>query len=404
MAIYGYVAINRIGKEVKGSIEADDAQEAMLKLRGQTLTVVSLTEQNILTRDLDIQIGGYPKARDLSVMCRQFVSMTKAGVTMIETLQMLYEQTENKRLKDALKEVRMDIEKGEALASALAEHPKVFPKLMVSMVAAGEASGNLDIALERVAKQLDRTGKTQGLVKKAMIYPIMVFLVAIVITVVMLVVVIPSYESMFADLGTDLPGITVMYVNLSKALRQYWFIIIPAVAAIVTALVMFGKTATGKHLYGKIVLKIPVIKDLVIKSASSQIARTMSTLMGSGVLLVDAAGMTADTMSNVWFEDAMRDAQKQISMGVPLSRPIEESGLFPPMVYHMIRIGEESGNTEEMLEKLADYYDEEVEMAVQSLIAAMEPMIIIVLAAIVGSLVAACMAPMLSMYDALDKL
>lgn len=404
MAIYGYLAINRIGKEVKGSIEAEDSQEAMLKLRGQTLTVVSLKEQSILTRDLDVQIGGYPKARDLSVMCRQFVSMTKAGVTIIETLRMLYEQTENKRLKDALREVRMDIEKGESLASAMEEHPKVFSKLMVSMVAAGEASGNLDIAMERVAKQLDRSSKTQGLVKKAMIYPIVVFIVAIVITVVMLVVVIPSYEKMFVDLGASLPAITVMYVNLSKALRHYWYIILPAVIAVIVGLVMFGKTDTGKHLYGKIVLKIPVIKDLVIKSSASQISRTMSTLMGSGVLLVDAAGMTADTLGNVWFEEAMRDAQQQLAMGVPLSRPLEEAGLFPPMVYHMVRIGEESGNTEEMLEKLADYYDEEVEMAVQSLIAAMEPMIIIVLAVIVGSLVAACMAPMVTMYEVLDKL
>ena len=404
MAIYGYLAINRIGKEVKGSIEAENSQEAMIKLRGQTLTVVSLKEQSILTKDLDIQIGGYPKARDLSVMCRQFVSMTKAGVTIIETLRMLYEQTENKRLKDALREVRMDIEKGESLASAMEEHPEVFSKLMVSMVAAGEASGNLDIAMERVAKQLDRSSKTKGLVKKAMIYPVVVFIVAIVITVVMLVLVIPGYENMFRDLGANLPMITIVYVNLSKAIRYYWYLIIPIVISVIAGLIVFGKTDTGKHLYGKIVLKIPIIKNLVVKSAASQIARTMSTLMGSGVLLVDAAGMTADTMSNVWFEEAMRDAQQQLALGVPLSRPLEESGLFPPMVYHMVRIGEESGNTEEMLEKLADYYDEEVELAVQSLIAAMEPMIIIVLAVIVGSLVAACMAPMVTMYEVLDKL
>lgn len=404
MAIYGYLAINRIGKEVKGSIEAEDSKEAMLKLKGQTLTVVSLKEQSILTRDLEVQIGGYPKARDLSVMCRQFVSMTKAGVNIIEALRLLYEQTENKRLKEAIKDVRMDIEKGESLASAMEEHPEVFSKLMVSMVAAGEASGNLDIAMERVAKQLDRSSKTQGLVKKAMIYPIVVFIVAIVITVVMLVLVIPGYENMFRDLGANLPMITIVYVNLSKAIRYYWYLILPVVIAVIVGLITFGKTATGKHVYGKMVLKIPVIKDLITKSAASQIARTMSTLMGSGVLLVEAAGMTADTMRNVWFEEAMRDAQQQLALGVPLSRPLEESGLFPPMVYHMVRIGEESGNTENMLEKLADYYDEEVELAVQSFIAAMEPMIIIVLAAIVGSLIAACMAPMVTMYEVLDRL
>lgn len=404
MSQFSYEAINKLGKEVKGSVEASTEADVIYKLKQQGLTVVNVKPQGLLTQDINIQIGGYPTARDLSVMCRQFVSMNKAGVTILETLRMLYEQTENKRLKDAIREVRIGIEKGDTLAQALGDHPKIFPELMVNMVAAGEASGTLHVALERVSIQLEKSNKTQALIKKAMIYPIAVFLVAIVVTVVMLVVVIPSYETMFADLGTELPGITKFYVSLSKMLINYWFIIVPIVAGIIGGIMAFAKTQVGKHVFGKLALKLPIVKNLIIKSASSQMARTLGTLLGSGVTLVEATAIVSDIMSNVYFKEAMKDASDQVSIGMPLSRPLEDCRLFPPMVYHMLRIGEESGNTEEMLDKLADYYDEEVEMAVQALMAAMEPMIIVVLAVVVGGLVGACMAPMLSMYTALDTM
>ncbi|MBQ2116251.1 MAG: type II secretion system F family protein [Lachnospiraceae bacterium] len=404
MSQFSYEAINKLGKEVKGSVEASTEADVIYKLKQQGLTVVNVKPQSLLTQDINIQIGGYPTARDLSVMCRQFVSMNKAGVTILETLRMLYEQTENKRLKEAIREVRIGIEKGDTLAQALGDHPKIFPELMVNMVAAGEASGTLHVALERVSIQLEKSNKTQALIKKAMIYPIAVFLVAIVVTVVMLVVVIPSYETMFADLGTELPGITKFYVSLSKMLINYWFIIVPIVAGIIGGIITFAKTQAGKHVFGKLALKLPIVKNLIIKSASSQMARTLGTLLGSGVTLVEATAIVSDIMSNVYFKEAMKDASDQVSIGMPLSRPLEDCRLFPPMVYHMLRIGEESGNTEEMLDKLADYYDEEVEMAVQALMAAMEPMIIVVLAVVVGGLVGACMAPMLSMYTALDTM
>lgn len=404
MAKFGYEAINKVGTEVKGTIEAESKKEAASKLKGQGLIVVSVKEQSFLTQDINIQIGGYPTPRDLSVMCRQFVSMNKAGVTILDTLRMLYEQTENKRLKDALKEVRVSIEKGDTLAQAFADHPKVFPDLMVNMVAAGEASGTLHIAMERVSVQLERSSKTQAMVKKAMIYPIAVLCVAIVVTIVMLVVVIPSYESMFADLGTELPAITKFYVAMSNVIKNYWFIIVPVIAAIAAGIAAFAKTDAGKHFFGKLALTVPIFKNMTIKSASSQMARTLGTLIGSGVSMVEATQIVSGIMKNVYFKEALKEASDQVSIGMPLSRPLEECGLFPPMVYHMLRIGEESGSTEEMLDKLADYYDEEVEMAVQSMTAAMEPMIIVVLAVVVGGLVAACMAPMLTMYTALDTM
>lgn len=404
MATYGYRAITKAGKEVKGSVEADNKDLAMAELRRQELTIIDLGEQSFLTKDIDIQIGGWPKARDLSVMCRQFVSMTKAGVSILDSLKMLCEQTENKRLQDALKEVRISVEKGETLATSMAEHPKIFPGIMVNMVAAGEASGSLEIAMERVATQLERSHKTQAMVKKAMIYPIAVCLVAVIVTIVMLVVVIPNYEDMFSQLGTQLPWITMMYVNLSHAIINYWFVIIPVLIALVVGIRYFAKTDLGKHVFGKMALKMPLIGKMTTKSASSMMARTMSTLLGAGVPLIEAVDIVSGVMSNVYFKEAMEDAKEEITIGMPLSRPLQESGLFPPMVYQMIRIGEESGNTEEMLDKLADYYDEEVEMSVQSLMAAMEPLIIIVLAVVVGGLIAACMMPMMQMYTALDSL
>lgn len=404
MAAWGFVAIDKSGKEIKGSKEADSEEQVLRELRAQGLIVLDVTEQNALTKDISIDIGGKPKARDLSVFCRQFASITRAGVTIIEALRMLAEATENKKMQKALMNVRADVEKGETFADSLAKHPAVFPELLVQMARAGESSGSLETSMERMALQFEKSAKTRALVKKAMIYPIVVMIVAIAVVIVMLLVVIPSYTDMFEQLGAELPGITLAVIAMSDFLKNYWFIIIPVVIGVVFALKAYAKTYSGRHLFGKLQLKIPAIKNLIVKNASAMMARTLSTLLTAGVPLNEAVGIVADTMTNIWFKEALKDATEQIMVGVPLSQPLQSCGLFPPMVYYMIRIGEEAGSTEEMLNKLADYYEEEVEMAVQSLMAAMEPMIIIVLAVIVGGLIAACMAPMMTMYEALDNL
>ena len=402
MPLFGYTAVDKSGKEVKGTFDADNIEAARAEAKAKELTLISLKEQGLLGKDLSFDIGGKPKARDLGVMCRQFTSMTRAGVTMIEALKMLTEQTENKKLRQALHEVRVSVEQGETLAISMSRHPGIFPEIMINMVTAGEASGNLDTALDRVSEQLDRSAKTTSMIKKAMIYPVAVLVVAIIVSIVMLVVVLPGYSTMFEDLGTELPGITKAYMAMSDFLINWWFIIVPAVIALIVGIFSFAKTDTGKHVFGWCALKFPIIKNLTIKSASSLTARTLSTLMGSGVPLIEAVGIVSGVVGNVYFKEALDMAKEEITIGMPLSRPLQECNLFPPMVYHMVNIGEEAGNTEEMLDKLADYYDEEVEMAVQSLMAAMEPMIIVLLAGIVGGLIAACMAPMLSMYQALE--
>ena len=403
MAVYGYEVIDKAGKTSKGSIDADSVGAARAELKRQNLTVVNISEQNALTKDINIDIGGKPTARDLSVFCRQFVSMTRAGVSILEAMKMLCEQTENARLRKALEQVRVSMEKGEPLAESLAKEPKIFPGIMVNMVAAGEASGSLDTSLDRVATQLERSSKTQALVKKAMVYPIVLMVVAIVVVIVMLVFVIPQYSSMFEQLDTELPAITQAVLTASDFIKAKWYILIAIVLAVVFGTKTFAGTNTGKHVFGKLALVVPGVKDLTTKSAASSMARTMSTLMAAGVPMVEAVEIVANTMTNIWFKEALLDAKEQIGLGVPFSKPLEDCGLYPPMVYHMVRIGEESGAIEDMLDKLADYYEEEVEMAVQSLMAMMEPMIIIVLAAIVSVLIASVLAPMMKMYEALDN-
>lgn len=403
MAVYGYEVIDKAGKTSKGSIDADSVGAARAELKRQNLTVVNISEQNALTKDINIDIGGKPTARDLSVFCRQFVSMTRAGVSILEAMKMLCEQTENARLRKALEQVRVSMEKGEPLAESLAKEPKIFPGIMVNMVAAGEASGSLDTSLDRVATQLERSSKTQALVKKAMVYPIVLLVVALVVVIVMLVFVIPQYSSMFEQLDTELPAITQAVLTASDFIKAKWYILIAIVLVVVFGTKTFAGTNAGKHVFGKLALVVPGVKDLTTKSAASSMARTMSTLMAAGVPMVEAVEIVANTMTNVWFKEALLDAKEQIGLGVPFSRPLEDCGLYPPMVYHMVRIGEESGAIEDMLDKLADYYEEEVEMAVQSLMAMMEPMIIIVLAAIVSVLIASVLAPMMKMYEALDN-
>lgn len=404
MPSYSYEAIDNNGKILKGSLEADDEASVKAELKRQGITPVSIREQSALNKDINIDIGGKPTTRDLSVFCRQFVAMFKAGVSMIDAMKMLTEATENKKLKKAAEEVRISVEKGESLSMAFGEHPKIFPPIMVNMTAAGEASGSLDIAMDRIATQLDKSNRTKAAIKKAMMYPIIVFIVMIAVVIVMLVKVIPAYSVMFEDLETDLPAITKAVQAVSDFLIGYWYIVVPVLIAVIIGIAVFNKTDTGKHVTGKIALSIPAIKQLVVKTASAQMARTLSTLIGSGIPLVEAVDIAADVMGNVYFKEALHTAKDEITIGQPLSRPLEEAKLFPPMVYNMVRIGEETGRTEEMLEKLAEYYEEEVEAAVATMMAALEPIIIIVLAAIVGVIVGACMAPMLKMYQALDQL
>lgn len=404
MADFNYQVVDKNGKEKKGNITADSKEDAIYRLKADGLTVISIEKANILTKELDIQIGSGVKPRDLSVFCRQFISMVNAGVTILETLNMLADQTENKVMAKAIRGVYGEIQKGETLSDALSKYPKIFPSIMVSMVAAGEASGKIDVAFERMATHFEKSAKMKSLIQKAAVYPIIVAIVALAVVVVMLVKVIPGYEDMFEQLGGELPGITKAVVALSHFIMNYWYMIIIVVVAIVVGIKMYKKTESGQIFFGTLNRKIPIFGKLNIKTAASNYARTLSTLIYSGLPMIEALAITANTMTNYLYKRALLHAKEEVAKGVPLSEPIEASGLFPPMVYHMTRIGEETGDLEGMLNRLADYYDEEVEMTTQTVMAALEPMIILVLAAIVIVLVAAIMSPMLAMYQQMDSL
>ena len=333
--------------------------------------------------------------------CRQFDSVLNAGVTVVEALDMLSEQTENKPFANAIAEVRDSVQRGETLAVAMAEHPKIFPNLMVQMVAAGESSGGLDKAFSRVGSQFEKEAHLKGLIIKSAIYPVILILVIIVVVAIMMIKIVPTFTSQFDEVGGKLPGITLAVMAVSDFFVHSWYFLVAIIAGIAIFIHAWKKTEGGAHILGKFILKVPLVGPLSIKTASSRMTRTLSTLMGSGVQLVDALGLVTEMMGNAVVKQALKDATEEVSRGIPLSKPLADSGVFPPMVYHMIEIGEETGNMEDMLDKVAAYYDEEVESATEALLAAMEPLIIIVMAVVVVPIVLAIMMPMYSLYDSI---
>ena len=404
MPEYAYKAIDQFGKEKKGTMKVDTIEAVYDTLRVNGMTPIEVGEATLFNREINISIGNPIKPRDLSVFCRQFISMIGAGITIIDALDMLSEQTENKVLAKALGGVKMEIGKGETLSNAMAGFPKVFPDIMVKMIAAGEASGKLEIAFDRMGAHFEKSAKLKAILKKAAVYPIMIGLLAVIVIIVMLTFVIPRYSTMFDDLDAELPALTVMVVNTSNFLIKKWYVAIAVVAAAVGGFTVFKKSQTGKVILSTISRKAPIFGKLTVKSAASNFSRTLSTLIYSGLPMVEALAITAGTMSNLQFRQKVEEAREEVMRGIPLSEPLLRDKLFPPMIGHMTRIGEETGQLEDMLTKMADYYDEEVEMATQTVLAAMEPMIIMLLAGIVCVLLGSVLAPMLSLYNGLDSL
>lgn len=404
MADFGYVAIDKMGKEKKGSVEADDKEKALLAVKAMGLTPISVSPQSFLTKDIDLSISKGANSREMSLFCRQFTSILRAGVTITDALGMLADQTENKGLSKAIKALQVNIQKGETMADSMRRIPEYFPSMLVNLVEAGEASGSLDVSLERMAVQFEKDAKLKGMIKKATTYPMVVLCVALIVVVVMLAYVVPSFMGMFADLDIEMPKLTLMVIALSDFVKGNILLIVAAIFIFVVGIKVFLKTETGQLVISTLGVRIPALSDFTVKTSASRLARTLSTLLASGISTVDALEITAKTMTNVLFKKAIIEAREDVLKGVPLSEPLKRSGLFPPMVVHMIAIGEETGDMEGMLEKLADYYDEEVELATQSLMAVLEPLIILVLAVVVGVLVGAVMMPMLSLYQGMDSL
>lgn len=401
---YSYVAVDKRGKEKRGRMEADNREKVSEQLKKDGLFPVSIQEQGVLNKEIDFSIGKKVKPRDLSVFCRQFVSITQAGVPMKEALQMLTEQTENKWLKKAIADVLTNVEKGNTLADSMSAIPDIFPSVLVHMVEAGEASGSLETSFARMAVHFEKEAKLKATIRKATIYPIILICAVIGVIAVMLLFVIPIFIDMFADLDVEMPALTMGVMNVSKWTASHWYIILAVVVGVTVLYRIIYSTDEGRAKIDYIKMKIPLFGKLTVKSTCAQFARTMSTLMAAGVPTIDCLETVAKIVKNVHYKNALMKAREEVMKGIPLSEPLEASGIFPPMVFHMTGIGEETGNMEEMLTKLADYYDEEVEITTQSVLAAMEPLIIVFMALIVGTLVIAVIMPIGTMYEGLDNL
>ena len=401
MAVFNYKVVDRDGKNKKGTIEAPNRDGAEKKLESEGYSIMSLTEQSSPLGNIGFKKK--VKSRDLGVFCKQFSAVIKAGVTIISALELMGDQIENKTLQKAIADARTYVEKGGTLADALRVNPDVFPPIMINMVAAGEMSGNLEICLDRLVEHFEKDNALSSKIKGAMTYPIVVLCVMVIVIIVVLVAVIPNFSSMFEEMGTQLPLATRMMMAAADFVKYKWWLLIIIVAAIVFGIKFFKKTPFGEQLFANIGLKAPIFGNLNIKTACARFARTMSTLMASGISMIDAVEQVAKMMDNKIIRDGLMDAKVQVSKGVPLSKPLKDMPMLPSMLSAMTKIGEETGDIEEMLSKVADYYDEEVEAATNALTAAMEPLIMVLLACVVGMIVAAVYGPIMSMYNAMDN-
>lgn len=400
---FNYTAINRNGKRVRSSLDASSIETAKSSLRGAGYTILDIKEQTTLNRDIEIPFLGNPKAKDMAVFCRQFVSILRAGVSVASVLAMLGQQTSNKKLRAAIREMQADVEKGESLASSMRRHPKIFPAILVNMVSAGEASGNLEESFRQMELYFERSKRTKSKVTSAMIYPCVLIVVMIVVLIVMMTKIIPNFLKTFEDMDAELPKITLGVMAVCEWFKSWWWVPLLVLVALIVGGVLFHRTDKGKHFFGWLARKTPVVGNLTVKTACATFCRTMEVLIGSGLTLTDSMDLAASNMGNIYYLEAIRDARALVAEGTPLRESLVRTGIFPPMVSNLVGVGEETGDLQSMMGKVADYYDEEVDEATKKLLNLMEPAIIIVMAVFVVIIVLAIYLPMINMTKAFDK-
>ena len=400
---FNYTAINRNGKRVRSSLDASSIETAKSSLRGAGYTILDIKEQTTLNRDIEIPFLGKPKAKDMAVFCRQFVSILRAGVSVASVLSMLGQQTGNKKLRAAIREMQADVEKGESLATSMRRHPKIFPAILVNMVAAGESSGNLEESFRQMELYFDRSKRTKSKVTSAMIYPCVLIVVMIVVLIVMMTKIIPNFLKTFEDMDAELPKLTQGVMAVCEWFESWWWVPLLVLAALIVGGVLFHRTDKGKHFFGWLARKTPVVGNLTVKTACATFCRTMEVLIGSGLTLTDSMDLAASNMGNIYYLEAIRDARGMVAEGTPLRESLVRTGIFPPMVSNLVGVGEETGDLQSMMGKVADYYDEEVDEATKKLLNLMEPAIIIFMAIFVVIIVLAIYLPMINMTKAFDK-
>ncbi|MGH7702175.1 MAG: type II secretion system F family protein [Gemmatimonadales bacterium] len=401
MPLFEYTARNQTtGQIMKGSLDAPSRDDVIGHIKKNKMIMVSIREAPKQIR-FNFRGSGI-KTRDIVIFTRQFATMINAGLPLVQSLDILAKQTENKALQDVTRAVVYDVESGHTLADAFAKHPKAFTDLYVNMVAAGEAGGILDTILLRLATFLEKSDALVRKVKGAMIYPGVIFTVAGVAVSVLLIFVIPTFQSMFASVNLELPLPTRVVIGASQLLINYWWAIIVALALAIFAIRQHYGTPKGRKQIDSLMLKAPVLGDLLRKSAVSRFTRTLGTLISSGVSILDGLEITAKTAGNRVIHDAVMESRQSIAGGETIAAPLERSKVFPPMVISMIAVGEQTGGLDEMLGKIADFYDEEVDVAVSALLSLMEPIMIVVLGVIVGGMVVAMYLPIFDMVNAVQ--
>ena len=399
MPKYNYTARTLTGELQSGELDLPSHDDVVQHLRKNRMIVIKVQQA---PKDIKISFGKGIGTRDVVIFTRQFATMINSGLPLVQALDILSEQTENKALKEVTRAVVYDVESGHTLADALRKHPKAFSELYVNMVAAGEAGGILDTILLRLATFMEKNDALVRKVKGAAIYPAVIFSVAILAVIILLVFVIPVFRGMFADVKMELPLPTRIVIGLSDFVKHLWWLVGVIIAAVVFGIRRYYATPGGRLNLDRIMLALPVLGDVIRKSAVSRFTRTLGTLIASGVSILDGLEITAKTAGNRVIHDAVMESRASIAGGETIAAPLQKSKVFPPMVISMIAVGEQTGGLDEMLSKIADFYDEEVDAAVEALLSLMEPVMIVLLGVVVGGMIVAMYLPIFGMIGAVQ--
>ncbi len=394
MAIFLYSGITSTGKEISGELTSSSADEVKSLLRKKRIRPTMIKKKPI---EINLKIGSGVKFQEIARMTRQFSTMVSAGLPLIQCLDILSSQTPNPHFQKVISRVSLDVQGGNTLSDSLRKHPKLFSELYCHMVSAGEAGGILDGILNRLAGYMEKADALHRKIKGAMIYPAVIAVVALGSISFLLTFVVPTFANMFKELGGELPAPTRIVMNISSFLRTYFLLIFAAIIGFVTALSYYYKTPNGRLQIDKFKLKIPVFGDLERKSSISRFSRTLGTLLRSGVSIIDSLMVTSKTSGNRVVELGITKTIESISGGQTIADPLRETGVFPPMVVQMISVGEKTGQLDEMLEKISDFYDEEVNAAVESMTSIIEPVVIVIMGVIIGAVLIAMYMPMFDM-------
>ncbi len=402
MAVYAYSAINERGLELDGTIAAPDLNAALEQLRQRGLLAQKIGEvgEPIVSAKREIRLFSGVRSKSLQVFSRQLATMIQAGLNVVTALSILEEQTGDRALAEIVAQVREDVESGKLLSEALARHPRVFSRLYVAMVEAGEAAGILDTVLDRVALQMEKEQKIKSRVKGAMVYPVIVIVFAVAVLNAMLLFLIPVFQRIFAQLNGQLPMLTRMVVAASTLMRHWSFLIFPFWIALIVGFFYWKRTESGRQLWDRLRLRFPLrIGDTVRKITLARFARTLATLVAAGVDIIKALEITGQAAGNWVVETALVDVRNRVREGASIAQPLLDQGAFPPMVAHMVKVGEETGELDTMLSKIADFYEEEVDTAIGALTSIIEPVLMILVGALVGLIVIAMYLPMFRMLQ-----